>query len=112
MVFTTQCPKCGKILWFASNLTGKQTICPACGAVMRLTPPPDAVVPSQTAPPPAEQPAPIPEANPNPDPAQPASDEHAPPVVEESYLTHQAAAAMGDVHVEMEESDVVQWAAQ
>ena len=42
MVFTTRCPQCGKILWFASNLAGKLTICPACGAVMKLTPPPDA----------------------------------------------------------------------
>src|SRR6202453_5338221 len=41
MVFTTQCPQCGKILWFASNLTGKLTICPACGAVMKRAPPPE-----------------------------------------------------------------------
>src|SRR5450432_2697718 len=99
MVFTTQCPQCGKILWFASNLTGKLTICPACGAVMRLTPPPDAPAPL----PPAEEPAPIPAASPNFEHVQPAPDEQAPTVVEESYLTHQAAAAMGDVHVEMEE---------
>jgi hypothetical protein len=108
MVFTTQCPQCGKILWFASNLTGKLTICPACGAVMRLTPPPDAPAPL----PPAEEPAPIPAASPNFEHVQPAPDEQAPTVVEESYLTHQAAAAMGDVHVEMEESDVVQWTMQ
>src|SRR5271169_6153047 len=39
MVFTTQCPRCGKVLWFASNRAGKMTICPACGAVMTLTAP-------------------------------------------------------------------------
>ncbi len=112
MVFTTQCPQCGKILWFASNLTGKLTICPACGGVLRLTPPPDAPTQAPAAPPPAEEPAPIPAARANSEPAPPAPDEQPPTVVEDSYLTHQAAAAMGDVHVEMEESDVVQWTMQ
>jgi Domain of unknown function (DUF4159) len=99
MVFTTQCPQCGKILWFTSNLTGKLTICPACGAVMHLTPPPEA------------QPAP-PQAVDQPVVDQPAAEEHAPPAVEEAYLTHQAAAAMGDVHVEVQDSDLVQWTMQ
>ncbi|MGD0464600.1 MAG: DUF4159 domain-containing protein [Tepidisphaeraceae bacterium] len=112
MVFTTQCPQCGKILWFASNLTGKLTICPACGAVMRLTPPPDAPTQAPVVPPPAEEPAPIPATSPSFEPVQPSPDEQTPTVVEDSYLTHQAAAAMGDVHVEMEESDVVQWTMQ
>ncbi len=45
-------------------------------------------------------------------PVQPPAEEQAPPAVEEAYLTHQAAAAMGDVHVEVEESDLVQWTMQ
>ncbi|HEY1922773.1 MAG TPA: hypothetical protein VGG44_08395, partial [Tepidisphaeraceae bacterium] len=112
MVFTTQCPQCGKILWFASNLTGKQTICPACGAVMRLTPPADAPVDPTPPPPPTETPVPAPATSPDFTQAEAPPDEQPPPVVEESYLTHQVAAAMGDVHVEMEESDVVQWTVQ
>jgi Domain of unknown function (DUF4159) len=112
MVFTTQCPQCGKILWFASNLTGKQTICPACGAVMRLTPPADAPTEPAPAPQPTEEPVPTPPTSPDFVQAESPPSEQAPPVVEESYLTHQAAAAMGDVHVEMEESDVVQWTMQ
>ncbi|HEX4054238.1 MAG TPA: DUF4159 domain-containing protein [Tepidisphaeraceae bacterium] len=108
MVFTTQCPQCGKILWFASNLTGKLTICPACGAVMHLTPPPQA----NPAPQPADPPATEQSAGSDSTPVQPPSDEQAPPAVEEAYLTHQAAAAMGDVHVEVEDSDLVQWTMQ
>jgi hypothetical protein len=118
MVFTTRCPQCGKILWFASNLAGKLTICPACGAVMKLTPPPDApptpeaepadVIPlAREAPPetPAE-PAPVEQAPASPfDQIQAEADEQVPTIVEESYLTHQAAAAAGAVHVEPEASD-------
>jgi hypothetical protein len=114
MVFTTQCPQCGKILWFASNLTGKLTICPACGGVMRLTPPPDAApTPEQSG---AQNPLPDQPAEQSArspfDRAQQPTDEQVPPAVEESYLTHQVAAAMGDVHVEVEESDMVQWTMQ
>jgi hypothetical protein len=111
MVFTTQCPQCGKVLWFGSSLAGKLTICPACGAVMRLTVP---------TPPPTEQPAaPLDQLAVPPEQSAaaseataPAAEESVPPAVEETYLTHQAAAAVGEVHVEMEESDVVQWTIQ
>src|ERR1700677_4844161 len=132
MVFTTQCPQCGKILWFASNLTGKLTICPACGAVMRLTPPPEAVEQAQApeastvvaeAPPPmgsadeVNQETGTPVAA-EPIEAEPVAAETIPPeeipaAVEESSLAHQAAvAAAGEVHVEVEESDLVGWSAQ
>src|ERR1700722_14220936 len=112
MVFTTQCPQCGKILWFASNLAGKLTICPACGTVIKLTPPPDAppaapqpedaipfavqTPPEAAAPPispgpaPVEQPATSPFEQIQADAAQ--SVDSVPNVVEQSYLTHQAAA--------------------
>jgi phage FluMu protein Com len=125
MVFTYQCPQCGKVLWFASNLTGKLTICPACGAVNRLTQPPDAPPEVPAAPPDALAAAaddtavplaaeasaaatppdsPFEQIHPN-------DSEQAPEAVEQSYLTHQAAAAAGEVHVEMDESDLVQWTA-
>ena len=162
MVFTTRCPQCGKILWFAGNLAGKLTICPACGAVMRLTPPPEPSAPEAEAPPPSLAPTPMetiplgagpqdaaardtaqkavtlsdgedvlslsdtpPAAALGPDPNQPPpqptspfdqirdeSEERPPEVVEQTYLTHQAAAAVGEVHVDVPESDAVQWAAQ
>jgi DNA-directed RNA polymerase subunit RPC12/RpoP len=136
MVFTYQCSQCGKVLWFASNLAGKLTICPACGAVMRLTPPrvppqtPAASPPEASAAPPdalagaAEETAIPPEADapaaaPPPvspfeqiQPPPPEGVEQAPEAVEQAYLTHQAAAAAGEVHVEMDESDLVQWTAQ
>jgi hypothetical protein len=142
MVFTTSCPKCGKILWFASNLAGKLTICPACGTVIRYTPPadtepapaPDDGIPfakeasevqgAAAAPPPvggAQR-----EAGQSPgggeiaasaapaavspfDQIEADGPDVAPREVEQSYLTHQAAAAVGQVHVEPEESDTVQW---
>jgi hypothetical protein len=141
MVFTTRCPQCGKILWFAGNLAGKLTICPACGAVMRLTPPPQpapesaAADVSETQPPtPSSAEAVVqaddvltlsdtpPAAPLPPDPAQQKSvspfdriqddTERPPEVVEQTYLTHQAAAAVGEVHVDVPESDVVQWEQQ
>jgi phage FluMu protein Com len=133
MVFTYQCPQCGKVLWFASGLAGKLTICPACGAVNRLTPPPQvpAVPPDVPAAPPdelaaaaedtaiapaAETPAaaPVDAAAPPVSPfdqIQPEEAEQAPEAVEQTYLTHQAAAAAGEAHVEMDESDLVQWTA-
>jgi len=122
MVFTTRCPQCGKILWFASNLAGKLTICPACGTVMKLTPPPDAL--EAPAPDPADaipfaqetpaEPSPAAVAVPQPpaspfDQIQTETDEQVPTVVEESYLTHQAAVAVGGVHVEPEAGDAAQW---
>jgi phage FluMu protein Com len=122
MVFTTRCPQCGKILWFASNLAGKLTICPACGAVMKLTPPPDA--PPTPEPEPAdaiplaqvateEAPAnesggqaPVEQTSASPfDQIHAEADEQVPTIVEESYLTHQAAVAVGEVHVEPEGTD-------
>jgi phage FluMu protein Com len=118
MVFTTRCPRCGKILWFASGLAGKLTICPACGAVMKLTPPPEGAPTPETAPedviPFAREAPPEPVAVEQPtaspfDQIQSDADEQVPTVVEESYLTHQAAAAVGGVHVEPEESDSAQW---
>ncbi len=142
MVFTTQCPQCGKILWFASNLTGKLTICPACGAVMKLTPPPEAAGPAEAVPegtiplmPEAAQAAPpLPPAAEQPPPmgsadgevnqetgtpilgqepvAEPAA-EQIPAAVEEASLAHQAAlAAAGEVHVEVNEGEMVEFSAQ
>jgi len=130
MVFTTRCPQCGKILWFASNLAGKLTICPACGTVMKLTPPPEA---EQAPPPPPEDVIPFareaaPEAagetplqtEPTTPPApispfdqigtQP--DDQVPTVVEESYLTHRTAAEVGEVQVEPSSADTAEWEAQ
>ena len=103
MVFTTQCPKCGKILWFSSKLAGTVTICPACGGTMLLEAPP---------PPPVATPAP--EGGPEAPPKQgegeaESADNKVPEAVEQSLLTHQAAAAVGEVHVDFEESDLVQW---
>jgi hypothetical protein len=151
MVFTTRCPQCGKILWFAGNLAGKLTICPACGAVMRLTPPPqptpeesaqqqsaqaasvENVAANQNLEPQAAAPASAqgdvltlsdtpPAAPLGPDPTEQRSaspfdriqddTEKPPEVVEQTYLTHQAAAAVGEVHVDVPESDVVQWESQ
>lgn len=111
MVFTTQCPQCGKILWFGSNLAGKLTICPACGAVMRLTVPPPPEPPASPQQP-SDQAAPPDPNAPSPEVTAPAVEEGVPAAVEETYLTHQAAAAVGEVHVEMEESDIVQWTVQ
>jgi hypothetical protein len=150
MVFTTQCPRCGKVLWFASNRAGKMTICPACGAVMTLTVP-EGVQPGADAglnvkpldegqaggqvnlagiiPPGATSSAGIPQGvNPQgtfpqgtapqatwpdqPMPVEQIEDETAPASVQDTYLTHQAAAAVGEVHVEPEESDVVEWTMQ
>jgi hypothetical protein len=95
MVFTTQCPQCAKILWFSSKLAGTITICPACGSTMRLpvfeAPPP--VVPADGS-----------------TPAPPEAEDRVPAVVEQSTLTHQAAAAVGEVQVDVDESDLVQWA--
>ncbi|MGA3065655.1 MAG: DUF4159 domain-containing protein [Tepidisphaeraceae bacterium] len=89
MLFTTQCPQCGKILSFSDKLAGTQSICPACGGKVFLNAPP-------TAP---DAPA-----------VSPGAAETVPPAVEESLLTHQAAAAAGEAHVDYEESDVVPWA--
>jgi hypothetical protein len=159
MVFTTQCPKCGKILWFSNKLAGTLSICPACGGTLRLEPPP---MPVENAPatPPADLSAadtahgmtvegvgqsgqdsvpPASENNsPNPDasqfqsaaqglvPQSPVSaldkiyvdppdqeaDDRIPPIVAQSFLTHQAAAAVGESHVNVDQSDLAQWPAQ
>jgi hypothetical protein len=94
MLFTTKCPSCGKILSFSAKLAGTKSICPACGSAIDLTPDP----------PPPGTPEPTPEQQ-----AQ-TPDDQVPPAVEESLLTHQAAAAAGESHVDIEESDLVQWA--
>lgn len=93
MVFTAQCPQCGKILWYSDKLAGTVTICPACGGMMRL--------PIAEAPPPI-----VPDPSINPAPAE----DRAPAEVEQTYLTHQAAAAVGEVQMDVEDSDLVQWA--
>jgi len=85
MLYTTKCPSCGKILSYSDKLAGTQSICPACGSPILLH---------------AETPAPD---------SQPSADDSIPPAVEESLLTHQAAAAAGESHVDIEESDLVQW---
>jgi hypothetical protein len=106
-------------LWFASNLTGKLTICPACGMVMRLAPPAGATAaepppnqavvgaPNESQPSPQGA-EPLP-SDPPPIPVQTEEPEHAPQAVEDASLTHQAAAAVGEIHIEAEESDLVQW---
>jgi uncharacterized protein DUF4159 len=102
MYSTTQCPKCGKILWFSATLAGTTSICPACGGVMRL----EAAAPA--AEPPGEKPADPSAPNPPPVPAA-ETEEKLPPAAEQSLLTHQAAAAVGEAHVDLEDSDLVQW---
>jgi hypothetical protein len=87
MLYTTKCPSCGKILSYSDKLAGTQSICPACGSPILLH---------------AETPAPD---------SQPSADDQIPPAVEESLLTHQAAAAAGESHVDIEETDLVQWTA-
>jgi hypothetical protein len=128
MFSTTQCPKCGKILWFSSKLAGTNSVCPACGGVMKLEPAP-AENPPPAAPenPPPQNPspqnptqannstestsaAPAPADAPPPvAPAQADLDEKLPAAANLSLLAHQAAAAVGEVHVDMEETDLVQW---
>ncbi len=86
MLFTTKCPSCGKILSYSDKLAGTQSICPACGSPILLH-------------------ADLPDAPPE----TKTPDDRVPTEVEESLLTHQAAAAAGESHVDMEESDLVQW---
>lgn len=107
MVHTIKCPHCGKILWFSSRIAGTMTICPACGGTMRLDPPPASENPApQQMLPPADEAMVPPQEYLTPD------DTAVPAVVEEQSLTHQAAAAVGEVHVDVEEEDLVQWTMQ
>jgi hypothetical protein len=117
MYSTTQCPKCGKILWFSSKLAGTNTVCPACGGVMRLEPAPPPA-PAENAPenPPPSAAGEAAPATPVPPVASPAApvvpsetEEILPPAANLSLLTHQAAAAVGEVQMDMEETDLVQW---
>jgi hypothetical protein len=107
MVHTIKCPHCGKILWFSSRIAGTMTICPACGGTMRLDPPPAPATPT-----PDQMLPPAEEAMVPPQEYLSADDTAVPAVVEEQSLTHQAAAAVGEVHVDVEEEDLVQWTMQ
>jgi hypothetical protein len=117
-VFTTKCPQCGKILWFSDKIAGTLTICPACGAKMRLEAAPTdysphpprqlpSYPPSDPSEPPPEAPLSTAEAYPIEELPQPA-----PPEADQSSLTYRAASAVGEVHVDVEETDLVLWTMQ